>query len=107
MMQYTAQRLGDELHAIGERLPVDIGVVGAARRATQAAALLLDMTTIDNPDDPRKVAIFTYLTHAGTLLTEAADQIASLSTTISDLAALLIRPGSGIAQSFVPDARQP
>lgn len=93
MLQYTAQRLADELHTIRERLPSDIGVVGAASSAALAVALLLEVTTIEDAADPHRGAVFAHLQRAGELLTEAGSQIIGLCATIGELTTLLTGPG--------------
>lgn len=99
MLQYTAKRLADELHAIRERLPSHNGVVSAASTAALAVALLLEVTTIEDAADPRGGAAFAHLQLAGELLTEAGGQITSLCATIGELTTLLNGPSTGSTPS--------
>jgi len=45
--------------AISARLPVDLGVMGAATGAGEAQTLLLEVCTVRSTDDPRADAVTT------------------------------------------------
>lgn len=89
LLHYTALRLASELRAIGERLPVDIGVMAAASGAAEALTRLLEVTTVRSTDDPRADAVTSNLENACDQLTEAAERIDTLLSSIHDVAEFL------------------
>ena len=88
MLHYTAMRLSAELRAVSERLPADLGVMGAA----EALRLLLEVCTVRSLDDPRADAVTTNLARAADQLSTATDCIEELFAAAGDVAAI-IHPG--------------
>lgn len=92
LLHYTVMRLAAELRAVSERLPVDLGVMGAAAGAAEALKLLLEVCTVRSLDDPRAGAVTTNLARAADQLGAAADRIEELFAATRDVAAI-IHPG--------------
>jgi hypothetical protein len=92
LLHYTAMRLCAELQAISERLPADLGVMGAAAGAAEALKLLLEVCTVRSLDDPRADAVTTNLARAADQLSTATDRIEELFAAARDVAAI-IHPG--------------
>ena len=88
MLHYTALRLSSELRVIGERLTVDLGVMGAA----QALALLLEVCTVRSTDDPRAGSVTMSLSRAGDQLGTAAERIDTLFAACRDVASIIYPP---------------
>ncbi|MGW5153495.1 hypothetical protein [Rhodococcus koreensis] len=95
LLHYTATRLSADLRAISARLPVDLGVLGAAACAAEALTLLLEVCTIRSTDDPRADAVTTTLSRATDQLGAAADRIDMVFVADRDVAAIISRPHSG------------
>jgi hypothetical protein len=93
LLHYTAMRLAAELRAIGERLPVDLGVMGAAAGAAEALKLLLEVVcTVRSMDDPRAGAVTTNLSRASDQLAAAAERIDTLFAAARDVASIISPP---------------
>jgi len=78
LLHYTAMRLASEVRAISERLPADLGVMGAADGAAGALKLLLEVCTVRSMDDPRAAAVTANLARASGQLATAAERIDTL-----------------------------
>lgn len=89
LLHYTAMRLAADLRVISERLPVDLGVMGAAVGASEALKLLLEVCTVRSMDDPRAENITTNLARAQDQLATAAERIAALFQTGRDVASII------------------
>ena len=94
LLHYTALRLAAELRIIGEHLPVDLGVMGAAAGAAEALKLLLEVCTVRSMDDPRAAAVTTNLSRASDQLAVAAEQIDTLFAAAGDVASIISPPRS-------------
>jgi len=80
LLHYAAMRLAADLRFISERLPVDLGVMGAAAGAAEALKLLLlEVCTVRSMDDPRAENITTNLACAQDQLATAGERIATCS----------------------------
>lgn len=90
LLHYSALRLASELKAVAERLPVDLGVMGAAVGAAQALALLLEVCTVRSGADPRAGELVANLTRAGDELAAAADRLDTLFAATRDAAAAVL-----------------
>jgi hypothetical protein len=53
LLHYLSMRLAADLRFICDRLPVDLGVMGAAAGTAEALKLLLEVTTVRSREDPR------------------------------------------------------
>ena len=95
LLHYTAMRLSADLRAISARLPVDLGVMGAAAAAGEALKLLLEVCTVRSTDDPRADAVRTNLSRAADQLGVAADRLDMLFVAARDVASIISRPNSG------------
>ena len=82
-------RLASDLRFISERLPVDLGVIGAAAGAAEALKLLLEVCTVRSIDDPRAETITINLSRAQDQLATAAERIATLFQAGRDVAATI------------------
>ena len=94
LLHYTALRLAAELRIIGEHLPVDLGVMGAAAGAAEALKLLLEVCTVRSMDDPRAAAVTTNLSRASDQLAFAAERIDTLFAAAGDVASIISPPRS-------------
>jgi hypothetical protein len=92
LLHYTALRLAAELRIIGEHLPVDLGVMGAAAGAADALKLLLEVCTVRSLDDPRAGAVTTNLSRASDQLAVAAERITTLFAAARDVASIISPP---------------
>ena len=92
LLHYAAMRLSKDLQAIADRVPVDLGVLGAAAGAAQALTLLLEVTTIRSMDDPRAGHVTTNLARAGDELQVAAERLENLFAAGRSVAALIEGP---------------
>lgn len=93
LLHYTAMRLAAELRGIEERLPVDLGVMGAAAGAAEALKLLLEVVTVRSLDDPRAEAVTTNLARASDQLATAADRLNDLFAAARDVTSIIHPPG--------------
>ena len=93
LLHYTAMRLASEVRAISERLPVDLGVMGAAAGAAEALKLLLEVCTVRSMDDPRAATVTTNLSRASEQLAAAAERIGTPS--LSHTLVLTVQPPMG------------
>lgn len=93
LLHYAAMRLAKDLRVIAGRLPVDLGVMGAAAGAAQALTLLLEVTTIRSMDDPRAEHLTTTLARAQDELEVAAGRLGDLFAAGRSVAALIEEPG--------------
>lgn len=91
LLHYTAMRLSADLRAISERLPVDLGVMGAAAGAAEALTLLLEVCTVRSMDDPRAENITVNLSRAQDQLAVAAERIATLFQASHNVAATITK----------------
>jgi hypothetical protein len=89
LLHYTAMRLAADLQVVADRLPVDLGVMGAAAGAAQALTLLLEITTVRSLDDPRAAHLTENLARAQDELAVAASRLADLFAAGRDVAALI------------------
>jgi hypothetical protein len=89
LLHYTAMRLAADLQTIADRLPVDLGVMGAAAGAAQALKLLLEITTVRSMDDPRAEHLTENLARAQDELAVAADRISNLFSAGRTVTALI------------------
>jgi hypothetical protein len=89
LLHYTAMRLAADLRFISERLPVDLGVMGAAAGAAEALKLLLEVCTVRSMDDPRAGNITTNLARAQDQLATGAERIADLFAAGRDVVAAI------------------
>ena len=89
LLHYSAMRLASDLRLISERLPVDLGVMGAAAGAAEALKLLLEVCTVRSMDDPRAENITINLSRAQDQLATAAERIAALFQAGRDIAATI------------------
>lgn len=85
-------RLAADLRGIEERLPVDLGVMGAAAGAAEALKLLLEVMTVRSMDDPRAAAVTTNLVRASDQLATAAGRLNDLFAAARDVSSI-IDPG--------------
>jgi hypothetical protein len=92
LLHYTALRLAAELQIIGEHLPVDLGVMGAAAGAADALKLLLEVCTVRSMDDPRAGAVTTNLSRASDQLAVAVERIDTRFATTRDIASIISPP---------------
>jgi hypothetical protein len=92
LLHYAAMRLSKDLQVVADRVPVDLGVLGAAAGAAQALTLLLEVTTIRSMDDPRAGRVTTNLARAGDELQVAAERLAGLFAVGRSVAALIEGP---------------
>ena len=92
MLHYTAMRLASEVRAISERLPADLGVMGAADGAAGALKLLLEVCTVRSMDDPRAAAVTANLARASDQLATAAKRIDTLFAAARDVATIISPP---------------
>jgi len=93
LLHYTAMRLAADLRFISERLPVDLGVMGAAAGAAEALKLLLEVCTVRSMVDPRAENITTNLARAQDQLAMAGERIATLFQAGRDVAATITEAG--------------
>jgi hypothetical protein len=91
LLHYTAMRLAADLRGITERLPVDLGVMGAAAGAAAALTLLLEVCTVRSMDDPRAEDITVNLARAQDQLATSAGRIAALFQAGRDVAATITK----------------
>lgn len=91
LLHYTAMRLAADLRFISERLPVDLGVMGAAAGAAEALKLLLEVCTVRSMDDPRAENITTNLARAQDQLATAGERVTTLFQAGRDVAAMIIK----------------
>ena len=89
LLHYTAMRLASDLRVIAARLPVDLGVMGAATGAAEALKLLLEVCTVRSIDDPRAENITINLSRAQDHLETAATRVAALFQAGRDVAATI------------------
>ena len=89
LLHYTAMRLASEVRAISERLPADLGVMGAAAGAAGALKLLLEVCTVRSMDDPRAAAVTANLARASDQLATAAGRIDTLFAAARDVATII------------------
>jgi len=89
LLHYTAMRLSSDLSFIVDRLPVDLGVIGAAADAAEALTLLLEVCTVRSTTDPRAENITINLSRAQDQLAVAAERIATLFHAFKDVAAAI------------------
>jgi len=89
LLHYSAMRLASDLRVISERLPVDLGVMGAAAGAAEALKLLLEVCTVRSLDDPRAENLTMNLSRAQDQLATAAERIATLFAAGRDVAAMI------------------
>ena len=92
LLHYTAMRLASEVRAISERLPADLGVIGAADGAAGALKLLLEVCTVRSMDDPRAAAVTANLARASDQLATAAERIDTLFAAARDVATIISPP---------------
>lgn len=92
LLHYTALRLAAELRVVAERLPVDLGVMGAAAGAAEALRLLLEVCTVRSLDDPRAGAVTTNLSRASDQLAVAAERIDTLFAAARDVTSIISPP---------------
>jgi hypothetical protein len=92
LLHYTAMRLASEVRAISERLPADLGVMGAAAGAAGALKLLLEVCTVRSMDDPRAAAVTANLARASGQLATAAERIDTLFAAARDVATIISPP---------------
>jgi hypothetical protein len=85
-------RLAAEVEAISDRLPVDLGVMGAAAGAGEALKLLLEVITVSSMDDPRADAVATNLSRASDQLGTAAQRIDTLFAVARDVTSIISPP---------------
>jgi hypothetical protein len=90
LLHYSAMRLAGDLRFISDRLPVDLGVMGAAAGSAEALKLLLEVCTVRSMDDPRSEFITTNLVRAADQLTVAAETISALFAAGRDVAASIM-----------------
>jgi hypothetical protein len=93
LLHYAAMRLAADLRFISERLPVDLGVMGAVAGAAEALKLLLEVCTVRSVDDPRAENITTNLARAQDQLATAGERIATLFQAGRDVAAMITEAG--------------
>ena len=89
LLHYTSIRLAAELRGIEERLPVDLGVMGAAAGAAEALKLLLEVMTVRSLDDPRAEDVTTNLARAADQLATAAGRINELFAVAHDVTSII------------------
>jgi len=92
LLHYTAMRLASEVRAISERLPADLGVMGAAAGAADALKLLLEVCTVRSMDDPRAAAVTANLARASGQLATAAERIDTLFAAARDVSTIISPP---------------
>ncbi len=80
------------MRAIIERLPADLGVMGAAAGAADALKLLLEVCTVRSMDDPRAAAVTANLARASDQLATAAERIDTLFAAARDVATIISPP---------------
>ncbi len=100
LLHYAAMRLAADLRFISERLPVDLGVMGAAAGAAEALKLLLlEVCTVRSMDDPRAENITTNLACAQDQLATAGERIATLFQAGRDVAATITKAGGQLVST--------